>query len=400
MYMHKEFTLFTLASKNVKRKPFRTIILISAIGLLVSVLVFALSFARRIDSGIKTMSARLGADILVVPTGSRGSAEDILLENKVKSFYMDKSLLEKVKKVKGISKITYQTYLVTMQGLCCDVPESVVVAFDQDTDFVIAPWMQKSLGRKLKPGEAIVGSESSYNITVGLVEVDSVLFGNVFRMVGVLDKTGTGLDNAIFMDAANIDDIIKKGKSGIRPDQISIILIKVTDGADVAKVAADIEDSVIEVDAVARKDIGKNLISALRDINNIFFITVIIASILSIFLAWAVFSSVVSERSMEVGIMRAIGARESHVMSVFMFEVVLIGLAGSLLGIGGGTGLSIVLAKGFSIMKSISVELSLAERAVIAVAGIAGGTGICVLGALLPMLRMKKMEPLMVIKGE
>ncbi len=398
--MTNEYTLFALAIKNLKRKPLRTGILIVAIGLLVSVLVFALSFVRRVDSSIKITSERLGADLLIVPTGSRGAAEDVLLENRVKTFYMDRAIVDRVKNVKGIDKVTTQTYLATITGACCDVPESIVVAFDQDTDFVIRPWLNKKLGRKLEKGEAIVGNESALNISLGLTEVDSVLFGNVFRMVGVLDKTGTGLDTAIFIDENNIDDIVKKGKATIKPGQISVVFAKVKKGYDPVVVAAELEDSLIETDTVARKDIGKNVISALRDINRIFFMTFILASLLAAFLAWAVFSGIANERSKEVGIMRAIGAKESHVMRLFLLEVVVIGGVGSLIGIFSGTVLSFVLAKGFTILKNVSTDLGLVERLAIAMSGLVIGTGICVIGALSPIRRMKKIEPLIVLKGD
>ena len=61
---------------------------------------------------------------------------------------------------------------------------------------------------------------------MGLTEVDSVLFGNIFKMVGVLDKTGTGVDNAIFIDDKNIDDILQRGKADIKPGQISVIFAR------------------------------------------------------------------------------------------------------------------------------------------------------------------------------
>ena len=398
--MTKEFTLFSLAIKNLKRKPLRTGILVVAIALLVSVLVFALSFVRRVDSGIKIISHRLGADLLIVPSGSRGAAEDVLLENKVKTFYMDRGIVDRVKEIRGIGEVTPQTYLATITGACCDVPESIVVAFNQDTDFVIKPWLNKKLGRKLGKGEAIVGSESAFNISLGLTEVDSVLFGNVFKMVGVLDKTGTGLDTAIFIDENNIDDIMKKGKTSIKPGQISVIFARVKKGYDPVVVAAELEDSIIETDTMARKDIGKNVINALGDINRIFLITFVLASLLAAFLAWAVFSGIANERSKEVGIMRAIGAKESHVMRLFLFEVVVIGSIGSLIGIFAGTVLSFVLAKGFTILKNISTDLSMVERLSIAVAGLVIGTGICVIGALSPLQRIKKIEPLIVLKGE
>jgi putative ABC transport system permease protein len=313
---------------------------------------------------------------------------------------MDRGILDRVREIRGIDKVTPQTYLATITGACCDVPESIVVAFNQESDFVIKPWLNKKIGRRLEKGEAIVGSESALNISLGLTEVDSVLFGNVFKIVGVLDKTGTGLDTAIFIDENNIDNIVKKGKATLRPGQISVIFAKVKKGYDPTIVAAELEDSIIETDTMARKDIGKNVINALSDINRIFLITVILASLLAAFLAWAVFSGIANERSKEVGIMRAIGAKESHVMRLFLLEVIVIGGIGSLTGIFAGTVLSFALAKGFTILKSISADLSVAERLGIAAAGLVVGTGICVIGALSPIRRIKRIEPLIVLKGD
>lgn len=398
--MTGEFNLLTFALRNLKRKQLRTWILVAAIALLVSVLVFAFSFVRRVNSSIRLTSERLGADVIVVPAGSRGAAEDVLLENRTKSFYMDKGIIDRVKVVKGIETLTHQTYLVTMQGLCCDVPESMVIAFNQETDFIVKPWLKGKLSRTLGKGEAIVGYESAFNINVGLMEIDSVLFGNVFRMIGVLDKTGTGFDNAIFLGDENINDIIEKGKTGIKPGQISIIFLKVKKGFDPYKVARDIDDAIVEVDAVARKDIGKNIINTLRDISRIFTLTIIIASMLAAFLAWAVFSAIANERAREVGIMRALGAKESHVVRLFLSEVLLIGGTGSILGIICGTTLSFFLSKEFSIMKNLAVDLSLSDRVFIGLSGLVIGTAVCVIGALSPVQRLKKMEPLVVIKGE
>lgn len=398
--MAESFTLFSFASRNLRRKPLRTTVLILSIGLLVSALVFVLSFVRRVDSIIKVTSARLGADILIVPSGSRGAAEDILLENKVKSFYMDRAVIDKVRKIKDIEDLTAQTYLVSIGGECCDVPETIVVAFDQDSDFIIKPWLSNKLGRRLKKGEALVGSESAMNISVGLTDVDSHLFGNMFRMVGVLEKTGTGLDTAIFIDESNMDDILRKGKAKVKPGEISIIFAKVKNGVDPVKVAGDVTDSVIEVNAVARKDIGKSILDTLRDLNRIFFATVAIASILSIFLVWAVFSAIANERAWEIGILRAIGARESHVSRLFLIEVLFIGGVGSVVGIIAGTAVSVLLAKNFMLLKNVSADLGIWERSIIALCSLVAGTGICVIGALSPISRLKKMEPLLAIRKE
>jgi putative ABC transport system permease protein len=398
--MVDSFTIRSFAIRNLMRKPLRTVVLIASIGLLVSALVFVLSFMRRVDSVIRVTSDRLGADIIIVPSGSRGAAEDILLENKAKSFYMGGGVLEKLGKIQGIENLTTQTYLVSITGQCCDVPDTVVVAFNQETDFIIKPWLSKALGRQLKRGEAIVGSESSMNISLGLTEVDSHLFGSMFKMVGVLEKTGTGLDTAIFIDESNIDDILRKGKTSLKPGDISIVFAKVKKGVDPGKVAGEIEDSIIEVDTVSRKDIGKNILGTLKDLNRIFFVTVALASILSIFLVWAVFSAIANERAWEIGIMRAIGAQESHISRLFLLEVLVIGIAGSIIGIIFGTVIAVFLAKNFILLKKVSTDLGLMERSVIALFSLAAGTGICVIGALFPVRRLKKMEPLLAIRKE
>ena len=398
--MPDRFTLSSIAIHNLRRRPLRTGVLVAALTLMVAALVFALSFVTRVNESIRLTSDRLGADLLVVPTGSRGAAEDILVENRATSFYMNKSVIDRIKKVEGIDKVSYQTYLVTLTGLCCSVPSSMVVAFNQETDFIVTPWLKNKLGRKLKKGEAIVGSESAYNISLGLVEMEAKLFGNVFTMVGVLDKTGSGLDTAVFISDDNMQDILRNSDTKIKQDEISVIFAKLKKGVDAYTVMSEIENTMIDVDVVMRKDIGKSLLSSLGDISKIFYLTMVLSTALSLFLVWAIFTAVANERTREVGIMRALGAKERHVVNLFLVEVLVLGAAGSIAGIAAGTSLSLLMANSFSILKNLPVELSAFSRVVIGAAGLLFGTGICVLGALFPLQRLKKLEPLLVIKQE
>lgn len=393
-------TLYSFAIKNIQRKPVRTGILVFAIALFVSALVFSLSFVIRVSQSIRMTSERLGADLIVVPTGARGAAEEVLLENHIKSFYMDRGLMERVRSINGVDALTDQTYLVTLTGLCCSVPETMIVSFDQDTDFIIQPWLKEKAKRRLKPGEAVVGSESAFNINLGLVPVDSTLFGNRFTMLGTLDKTGTGLDTAIFIGRENMDNIITNGKANIKPDQISVIFVKVAAGIDPRKVAAEIEDTIIEVDTMARKDIGKSLIATLRDVSRIFSLTMLLASLLSIFLIWSVFSAIANERSKEVGIMRALGAKESHIVRLFVVEVLAIAFSGGLLGALFGTAFTMVLGNSFALLRNLANDLDVVRRILIAAAGFGMGSLICLAGALAPIQRLKKLEPLVAIKEE
>jgi len=151
---------------------------------------------------------------------------------------------------------------------------------------------------------------------------------------------------------------------------------------------------------VMRKDIGKSLLTTLGDISKIFYLTMVLSTVLSLFLVWAIFTAIANERAREVGIMRALGAKERHVVILFLFEVLVLGAIGSLVGIIAGTALTLMMAQSFSILRNLPVDLTPFTRTVIALAGLLFGTGICVLGALSPVQRLKKLEPLLVIKQE
>ena len=395
-----QLSFFTVALKNLKRKPFRSGVLVFAIALLVSLLIFAISFTVSVSSSLKKSSERLGADLVVVPVGARGFAEEFLLESKNTSFYMPISVIEKVKKIEGIESLTHHTYLSSISGLCCDIMPTRIVAFDPETDFIINPWLQESLGRPLQLGEAIAGFGTSENLGLGLLDIEATIFDNRFKIVGVLEQTGTGLDHALFMTEENLENIIKSGKSPLKKGNISIIFTKVTKGSDPDYVGRVLEGQIPEVDVVARSDMGGKFLNTLADINKIFLLTTFLASVLTTFLVWAIFSAIANERSKEIGIMRALGAKESHIVKLYLIEVLVLGLLGSITGVLAGTYLSALLAGSFSLLKNISAGLTGGQQAAIALVCLLVGTTICVTGAMMPINRIKKMEPLLVIKEE
>ena len=395
-----QISFFSVALKNLKRKTFRTGVLVFAIALLVSLLIFAISFTMSVASSLKKSTERLGADLVVVPVGARGFSEEFLLESKNTSFYMPISIIEKVKKIDGIETLTYHTYLSSISGLCCDIMPTRIVAYNPETDFIINPWLQESLGRPLDLGEAIAGFGTSENLGLGLLDIEATIFDNRFKIVGVLEQTGTGLDHALFMTEENLQNIIESGKSPLKKGEISIIFTKLKKGYDPDFVGRVLEGEIPEVDVVARSDMGGKFISTLADINKIFLLTTFLASLLTTFLVWAIFSAIANERSKEIGIMRALGAKESHIVKLYLIEILVLGLLGSAIGVLAGTYLSALLAGTFSLLKNISAGLTGDQQAAIALLGLLVGTGICVAGALMPINRIKKMEPLLVIKEE
>jgi ABC-type antimicrobial peptide transport system permease subunit len=75
----------------------------------------------------------------------------------------------------------------------------------------------------------------------------------------------------------------------------------------------------------------------------------------------------VTERTREIGIRMAVGARSGHVRMQFLIESVVLGIAGGLAGIMTGIGLSFLLSKTFGWPQSVSF-VSVAASVVFSVA--------------------------------
>lgn len=385
-----------LAVQNVRRRLFRGFVLASAICLLVALLVFALSFVANVNASLEKTSQRLGGDLIILPTGARTGAEEFLLYSKRRVFYMDKEYFDLMRMRPEVEKATYHIYLEPLTGECCGTLDAMVIAIDQESDFIIAPWLEEEV--ILGPGEIILGHDSAPDFEAGLYET-ALFFNREFEVAGVMDETGTGIDYSVIMRVEDMEEIILENRR-TAPGQISAVFLKLKRGYDPFIVGRVIEGEYPELDMIPRGSMGETVKETLLDINKIFSITIFLSSVLSIFLAWAIFSAIVNERKREVGIIVAIGARRLQVIKLFLFEVLLIGGVGSVFGVIGGNLLSVYFAERFALLPNLSTAMDPLTTAKISILCFAIGTSICVIGALVPILRISGQEPLMAIREE
>jgi putative ABC transport system permease protein len=390
------YTIVAIAWKGVTRKMFRNLVLMLAVALLVALLTFAMLFNKAVEEDIEGASKRLGADIVIVPTEAKGSAEEFILESKIKSFYMDKFVFDDISsEVPDIKQATYHIYLNTLSSGCCSIDEGQVIVFDQDKDFVIAPWLESG-PKRLKSGEVYVGSYVKEYL--GLINTAS-LFGKGVKVVGHLQQTSTGLDHGVFMRMDDLDKISPEATGGYKPGKISIIFIKVKDGVPPSKVVAEIRKVNPTVGVMTRGDIGADVRNTLGDILRVFSITILISSLLALLLAWSTFTVLANERRREVGILRAIGAHRSHIMKIFLAEALLISIMGGVAGVIMGHSLIHYLAKDFTLLRKLgAVSAISAGNITIGLIAMGVGIAICLVGAAFPILRLARMEPLLAIK--
>ncbi|GAA2976958.1 ABC transporter permease [Streptomyces fulvorobeus] len=123
-----------------------------------------------------------------------------------------------------------------------------------------------------------------------------------------------------------------------------------------------------------------------------------IAFLVGIFLIVNTFSMLVAQRTREIGLMRAIGSSRKQVNRSVLVEAVLLGIVGSILGVGAGIGLAVGLMK---LMGAVGMELSTKDLTIAwttPALGLVLGVFVTVLAAYVPARRAGKVSPMAALR--
>ncbi|MFI9627125.1 ABC transporter permease [Streptomyces sp. NPDC052042] len=123
-----------------------------------------------------------------------------------------------------------------------------------------------------------------------------------------------------------------------------------------------------------------------------------IALLVGVFLIVNTFSMLVAQRTREIGLMRAIGSSREQVNRTVLIEALLLGVVGSVLGVGAGVGLAVGLMK---LMGAMGMELSTGDLTVVwttPVTGLVLGVVVTVVAAYIPARRAGKISPMAALR--
>lgn len=327
--------LIRLTWRNINDSAFRSWIVLISATLLAA---FALSGTVVVGGAQKSLQKalqRLGADIIVVPTGSETGVENALLMGVPVHTWMPAGNLAEIGAVPGVTAVSPQLYLATLRGAtCCSVPEMFLIAYDPETDFTLRPWLETHMEGGLDVGDTI-GGNFTY-LPAG--EEYIYIYGYPVDLVGKLDATGTGLDQSLFFTFETAQEIVQVSVDEavkpleIPPNSISSVMVKTDPAADVDAIAAEIQARLPDVTPMISGDLFQtqraNILGLLQSV----VVLMAIVWALAIALIVLVFTIAVNERRRQLGVMRALGATRGGVLTSLLAEGGALALVGGLVG--------------------------------------------------------------------
>ena len=331
-------SIFSLSRKNLTRKPGRAAVLTLLIAFL-SLAVFGGSMVvLSLRQGLASLEARLGADIIVVPSSaqSKVSFQNMFLQGTTGAFYMDASSLDRALEVEGVEKAAPQTFLASLKADCCSI-KIQVIGIDPAADFTVQPWIARSYSRELGDMDVAVGCKVE-------AEVGEIIriYDQRCKVVARLEATGTGLDTAVYCNMDTMRALLaaaeEKGIShkitSDSEDSISAIYIKVQDGYDIDAVNSRLNGHIRKATAVRTRSMITGVSDSLAGISRT--VTLLIAAVwaLAFIILLLAFVLIIRERTREFAVLRLLGTSRRMLGRMVLLESALCSLLGGVIGIG------------------------------------------------------------------
>ena len=327
-----------LPIRNLIRRPGRTAALILLTALL-SASVFGGSVVlEALKSGLRSLEARLGADIIVMPSEaeSKVSFKNLLLQGTTGAFYMDASVLDEVRQAQGVEIAAPQTFLASLKADCCAVKVQVI-GIDPGVDFTVKPWIEERYPQALGDMEVAVGCKVTANAGETLK-----IYDQHTHVVAKLAETGTGLDTAVYCNMDTMKKLLAAAEakgvshriSSDSDDRISAVYVKVKDGYDVDQVNNWLNGHIRKVTAVRTRSMLTEVSDSLSDIARLARGLIGIVWTLALMILMVVFAMMIRGRRREFAVLRLLGMSRRALRLEILMETGLCSLTGALVGIG------------------------------------------------------------------
>jgi putative ABC transport system permease protein len=327
-----------LSLKNLRARPART----ACLSVVTAVLAFALfggsMLALNLRQGLAAMTRRFGADLMVVPEGSGGKAQSLLLRGGTGYFYFDTRIAGRVAGTAGVARASPQFFLTSLSESCCDAMVQLI-AYDPETDFVVQPWVAEKYKAGVRDGQVVVGGGISVR-SDGTVR----LLGRLYPVAARLSRSAGGLDTSIFMTMNTMRALTGQARADgytfletqekeLARGRVSAVLVKTDPAAAPSYIAAEIRKQNAGVEVLVSQGIFAGIAGTLSGLVTYIHLFSAALWVLSVAVLAAVFSGIARERKKEFALLRVLGATRKKLAGIVLAESSVAGAIGGAAGI-------------------------------------------------------------------
>lgn len=367
--MSYDFELITNAIKNLKRQGIRTFLTLLGVVIGVAAIVALLSIGTGLNVAINEAFESIGSNMIIIYAGNpmSMSASDIKISEKD---------IKHIENISGVDRVI--GYYITQGTIEYGGEKKPIMVMGSDatqSDFLeetgFLGMSEGALPRTNSLTAAVIGDGVANDLFSKEITLrkEIKIDGETFKVVGIMEKQQQYAGDP--ESGNNIVWLTITGFKRLVPDATPLEIIATVNSDK------DIDEIVGEIEKYFEDEYGERSIyvasseQMIELVNQLYgLITMVLIGIASISIivggigiANAMVASVM-ERTKEIGLLKAIGASDNKILTMFLLEAGFIGMVGGLIGIMIGYGISFLVSyvaeiSGFVLESNFSIEIVL-----------------------------------------
>jgi putative ABC transport system permease protein len=319
-------TLRDIAVNNLRRRKMRAIFVLAGLLIGVTTVVTLLTLVDAMKNDINHKLEMYGANILIVPKTESLSLTYGGLSLGGVSFEMQEikeEELEKIRDIKNAANVAAVGPMV-LGPVKVNDQRVLLAGVDFQAFQMLRPWWNVK-GKIPEDDEVILGAEAARVLeitTAGKLAMN----GREFTVSGVLEATGSQDDGLVFAPLTVAQALL--GKDG----RISMAEVAaLCSGCPIEEMVRQISEVLPGANVMGIQQVVKGRMETLNHFQKFSYgVSALVLFVGSLMVLVTMMGSV-RERTMEIGIFRAMGFRRSHVMRIIFYEAgIIAGVAGLL----------------------------------------------------------------------
>ncbi len=274
---------------------------------------------------------------------------------------------------------------------------SMIYGLDENINSVVKPYFKEGGQVNWSEKQVVSGyaAAQELNLKVGqriIISRGPGYPGKEFVVVGVLERTGGFIDGGVYIPLQHMQNLTDlNGK-------INLILVKLKN----PNLADEFKDKVREIfpelKVFTPEYIMENINQVISILNAILYAIGSISLLVGATSTAATMITNVMEKTREIGVMKAIGASRRQVLSIFLFQSLLLCILGGIMGVLVSIGISPVLEEQITKFTGVSFTTEFPPELVIGSVALAAAVGL--ISGFMPAWRAANIQPVEALRYE
>lgn len=320
--------LYNISLNNLRRRKAKMIFLVLGLTIAVSTVVTLVTLSAIMNADIAEKLDEFGANIIIAP-----KSEDLSLSYggmaisgvSVDVQKLSESDIERIRMIKNRENIKIIAPKL-LNAATVKNKNVLVVGVRFNDELQLKKWWKIVGNTPSQPHEAIIGAEAKNILQLGVGQTFDIN-GTGFRVAAILEPTGSQDDGIIFIDLKEAQGLFGK------PQQLSLIEVAaLCYDCPIEEIVRQTSEQLPSANVMAIRQTIESKMQAMHRFEHFSYGVSAVVLLVAALIVITNMTASVNERIREIGVFRAIGFRQTHVMAIILLEAFLTSFVAGVVG--------------------------------------------------------------------